>query len=239
MTEEASDRTTEGPSDVGTTGPTVERAADPPAMRTVVRDYVHAVHATYLDHIRHLPPAERGSLPLVGATDLTVLAAAARRLHLVATTDRLPPLLGPEVEETDEYLGTRWRVRFYDPSVLPELGILGDDTPAQVRRTLGVSDAVYHLSVEPGGGLNAHHAQYSGVALANQHARTMRDLDQLRAALPRDEAGVDEFGTCVRLGLDRAAALLAADLTAGRVVLAPGTSADASLAAVLAAVTAR
>ena len=151
---------------------------------------------------------------------------------------RLPPLLGPEVEESDEHLGTRWRVRFYDPSVLPELGILVDETPAQVRRVLGVSDALYHLSVEPGGGLSAHHAQYSGVALANQHARITRDLDRLRAALPRDETGVGELGACVRLGLDRAAALLAADLTAGSVAPPPGTAADVSLAAVLAAVTA-
>lgn len=208
-------------------------------MRAAVREYVHAVHSTYLEHVRHLPPAERGSLPLIGATELTVMAAAARRLHLVATTDPLPPLQDFEVEEADQYLGMRWCVRFYDPSVLPELGILVDDSPAQVRRVLGVSDAVYHLSVEPGGGLGAHQAQYAGVALANQHAKTLRDLDRLRAALPRDEAGVDEFGTCVRLGLDRAAALLAAHLTAGRVAPAPGTTAEASFAEVLAAVTQR
>lgn len=205
-------------------------------MRALVRDYVRAMHITYLEHVRHLPPVERAALPLVARTDLTVIAAAARRLHLIATTDALPAPVGPEVEVADEHLGTRWTVRFYDPSVLAELGTLLEDTPQQVRRVLGVWDTAYHLMVEPGGGLTGHHAQYSGVALANLHAKTLRDLDRLRAALPRHEATVDELGVCARLGLDRGAALLAADLTAGRVVPAHGTPADACLAAVLAEV---
>ena len=62
----------------------------PEVMRQLVRDYVWTVHATYLDHVRHLPPGVRGSLPLLSAGHVTVAAAAARRLHLVAVTTTLP-----------------------------------------------------------------------------------------------------------------------------------------------------
>jgi hypothetical protein len=200
-------------------------------MREIVRDYIRAVHATYLDHVRHLPPAERGALPLLAPGGLTVIAAAGRRLHLVATTERLPPPRGQEVELTDEHDGTCWTVRFYDPSVLPGLGILAEDTPDAVRHALGIGDTVYHLTVDVGGGLTGHHAQHSGVALANQHTRIARDLARLRQAYPRGVALVDELGVCARIGLDRAAALLTAELTSGRVDPAAGMSAAASVAA--------
>ena len=202
-------------------------------MRDLVCDYVNALHATYLDHVRHLPPAERGALPLVAARQLTVIAAATQRLHLLATTNSMPALHGQEVEFTDDYQGLTWTVRFYDPSVLPDLGLLAEDSPDAVRRILGVADTVYHLAVDVGGGLSAHHAQHSGVALANQHAKTVRDLDRIRHALPQQVRGVDELGACVRTGLDLAAALLATELTGGRVVPAPGTPAAVSLQAVL------
>lgn len=207
--------------------------ARPEAMRELVRDYIGVLHATYLDHVRHLPPAERGALPLVAAGRLTVVAAAARRLHLIATTDSLPAPHGPEVELTDEHDGIVWAVRFYDPSVLPDLGILAKDDPADVRRVLGISDTVYHLALDVGGGLGGHHAQHSGVALANQHAKTSRDLDRVRRAFPGHQDEVSEFGDCVRLGLDRASALLAADLTSGRVQPAAGTTAASCLHALL------
>ena len=202
-------------------------------MRDLVGDYVNALHATYLDHVRHLPPAERGALPLVAARQLTVIAAATQRLHLLATTNSMPALHGQEVEFADDYQGLTWTLRFYDPSVLPDLGLLAEDSPDAVRRILGVADTVYHLAVDVGGGLSAHHAQHSGVALANQHAKTVRDLDRIRRALPQQVRGVDELGACVRTGLDLAAALLATELTAGRVVPAPGTPAAVSLQAVL------
>lgn len=211
----------------------------PEAMREAVRDYVWTVHTSYLDHVRHLPPGDRATLPLTAATDLTVVAAAARRLHLVATTDALPAPAGPEAAVVDEHRGARWTVRFFDASVLPGLGLLADDPPAEVRRVLGIGDAVYHLTVSAGGGLTGHHAQHSGVALANQHAKALRDLDRIRHALPRHERTVDELGACARLGLDRAAGLLAADLTAGRVAPGPGTPAADCVEAVLADVTAR
>ena len=203
----------------------------PEGMRQLVRDYVWTVHATYLDHVKHLPPGVRAALPLVAAPQLTVAATAARRLHLVAVTTALPAGADHEVAITDEHAGTRWTTRFYDPTVIPALGVLTDDSPADVRRVLGVADTVYHLTVEPGGGLDSHHAQHSGVALANQHARAARQLDRLRHALPQRQDLVDELGACVTLGLDRAAALLASELTDGRV--RQGSSAGALLDAVV------
>lgn len=209
----------------------------PEAMRDLVREYVLALHSTYLDHVAHLPPGTRAALPLVRAGRLTVAVAATRQLHLLATSAPLPAPQGPEVELHDEYRGVSWTVRFFDPSVLPPLGLLPEDTPAAVRRVLGITDTVYHLTVTIGGGLTGHHASHSGVALANQHAHAVRDLERIRRALPHQERTVDELGDCTRLGLDRAAALLAADLTSGRVAPAPGTPAASCLAAVLADVT--
>jgi hypothetical protein len=203
----------------------------PEAMREIVRDYVRAVHAAYLDQARHLPPAEQGALPLLAAAGLTVVAAAGRRLHLVATTDRLPPPRGQEVELSDEYEGTGWTMRFYDPSVLPDLGVLAEDTPEAVRRALGISDTVYHLTLDIGGALSGHHAQHSGVALVNQHTRVARDLARLRRAYPGRLALIDELAVCARIGLERAAALLTAELTSGRVEPAAGRAATACVAA--------
>lgn len=210
-------------------------ATGPEAVRAAVRDYVWTVHTTYLDHVRHLPPGELASLPLVAARHVTVAAAASRGLHLVATTQRLPVPVGPEVAMTDEHRGIVWTVRFYDPSVLPALGVLSgpEDERTQVRRSLGIADTVYHLELAAGGGLSGHHALHSGVALANQHAQLMRDVDRLRAALPRQADLVDELATCARLGLDRSAALLADQLTRGRYVPHGGTLAAVCLRGVL------
>ncbi len=206
----------------------------PEEMRAIVQDYVRVVHEAYLDHAHHLSPGERGRLPLVAAPRLTVVAAAGRDLHLVATTDALPPPRGQEVELVEEHDGTTWTLRFYDPSVLPRLGVLTENTPETVRQALGLSDVVYHLTVSVGGGLTAHHAQHSGVALANQHASTSRDLARIRRAHPRQEALVDELESCVRLGLHRAAALLAREITSGRIDLPAGAPAGSSVAALLA-----
>jgi hypothetical protein len=70
----------------------------------------------------------------------------------------------------------------------------------------------YHLSVAPGGGLSAHHAQHAGTGLANQHAAAVRDADTLRAALRGHEDVVDEFAVAERLGLHHSVRLLAAVL---------------------------
>jgi hypothetical protein len=190
-------------------------------MRASLADYVHALHRAYLTQAEQLPPAERAALPLSGGAPVTVAVAAARDLHLVATTDPLPPPRGPEVELREEYAGVSWSVRFFDATILPELGILpaGGDDLAGVRRVLGVADVIYHLSVSPGGGLGGHHAQHAGVALANQHAAAAREGQAIRHSFPGREHLVDEFLVAQRVGLTEAARLLAARL-------APSLTAD-------------
>jgi hypothetical protein len=190
-------------------------AAGPEEMRQRLTDYVLALHQAYLTHLELLAPAERASLPLAGGGPLTVVVAAARELHLVATREPLPRPRGPEVEVTDEFGGVTWTVRFFDPSILPELGLVtgypgaSGDEAHEVRRVLGVADVVYHLSVSVGGGLTAHHAQHAGVALANQHAAAFRDGQSIRRAFPGREAWVDEFVVAERLGMAHSARMLA------------------------------
>lgn len=207
--------------------------AGPEAMRELVRTYVDAVHTSYLSHVRDLPPAERATLPLIAASDFTVVAAAAQRLHLIATTDRLPAVSGQEVELIGQHHRVHWTLRFYDPSVLPGLGLLTEDSASEVRRIIGVTNTVYHLTVEIGGGLSSHNAHHSGVAMANQDAKLGRDLERVREALPERCGLVDELDACVRIGLDRAAALIIAELSDGRVTVEPGMPAAACLEALL------
>ncbi len=198
------------------TGPSPDAAPGrPEEMRERLADYVFALHQAYLRQAELLAPAERAALPLSDDRPLTVAIAAARELHLVATHDRLPAPRGPEVEVSEEAAGVRWTVRFFDPSILPELGLVGstgEDATLAVRRVLGVADVVYHLSVSIGGGLTVHHAQHAGVALANQHAAAVRDGQQLRRAFPGREALVDEFVRADRLDLPLSARLLAREI---------------------------
>lgn len=209
--------------------------ARPEEMRERLTDYVYALNKAYLSHIELLAPAERASMPLASQSRITVAVAAARDLHIIATPDALPAPRGPEVENTDEYAGVSWSVRFFDASILPELGIVetvgGDgsaSSPVAVRRVLGVADVVYHLSVSIGGGLDAHHAQHAGVALANQHAAAIRDGQAIRHTYPGREHLVDEFVVAERLGLAHSARLLAREISGGRVGSAP---ADTDIAA--------
>jgi hypothetical protein len=190
----------------------------PEEMRAALRAYVAGLHHAYLGAAGLLPPGERAALPLLRAQGVTVIVAAARHLHLVATTDPLPAPRGQEVAEPGSDGDLTWTVRFYDPVVLPALALAEpDETPApeSVRRVLGVSDVIYHLSVSPGGGLAPHHAQHAGTGLANQHAAAVRDADMLRAALPGREDLVDELAVAERLGLHHAVRLLAAELAPG------------------------
>lgn len=198
---------------------TADQAGKPEAMRAALAAYVAGLHHAYLGAAQVLPPGERAALPLLRAgQEVTVLVAAARHLHLVATTDPLPAPRGQEVAEPGSDGDLTWTVRFYDPVVLPALALAepdGEPAPASVRRVLGVSDVIYHLSVAPGGGLAPHHAQHAGTGLANQHAAAVRDADTLRAALPGREDLVDELAVAERLGLHRAVRLLAAELAPG------------------------
>ncbi|HUJ04738.1 MAG TPA: hypothetical protein VLX31_01370 [Streptosporangiaceae bacterium] len=187
----------------------------PEDARATLCAYVRALHEAYLEGARLLAPAERAALPLLSARNLTVVVAAARDLHLIGTTDLLPAPTGQEVAEPGEADGMRWTVRFYDPVILPELGLVGADAgqaPAAVRRALGVGDVLYHLTVSPGGGLTAHHAMHAGTALISEHAAAARDGESLRALLPGRSGLVDEFITAERLGMRHSLRMLAAAL---------------------------
>jgi hypothetical protein len=187
----------------------------PEDMRAALCDYVHALHGAYADCARLLPPGERAELPLLRASPFTVVVAASRNLHVLATTNPLPAPAGQEVQEADEADGLQWVVRFYDPVVLPELGVVDESdapAPGEVRRVLGIADVMYHLTVTPGGGISAHHAQHAGTGLANRHAALARDGQQLRYLFRGREDLVDEVGVAERLGLHHAMRLLAGRL---------------------------
>jgi hypothetical protein len=204
-------------------------AGRPEAMRAALRSYVAALHHAYLGAAALLPPGERAALPLLRAGHVTVVVAAARNLHVLATADPLPGPRGQEVQEHDTDGDLAWTVRFYDPVVLPALALVeeaGLPAPGDVQRVIGITDVIYHLSVAPGGGLAPHHAQHAGTGLANQHAAAFRDADTLRAAMRGQEALVDEFAVAERLGLHHAVRLLAATLAPGDTEVARAAATD-------------
>jgi hypothetical protein len=187
-------------------------SADPGHLREAMASFVAALHGAYLDQARLLPVGEQGSLPLLAAPRLTVLAVGVRHLHVLATTAPLPAPAGPEVEVTDSLPGLAWTLRFFDPVVVPALGLVDEadgPRPEEVRRVLGVPDVVYHLSVSPGGGLTPHHAQHAGTGLANQHAAAHRDHDTIRARSGSRLALAEEYAVADRLGLHQGARMLA------------------------------
>ncbi len=189
-----------------------EQTRSPEAMRQAMADYVTALHQAYADAASQLPPGERARLPLLDGTDLTVLAVGTRYLHLLATAEALPPPTGQEVEMTGSLPGLSWRLRFFDPVVLPALGLVDESDapqPARVRDALGVRTSRYHLTVSPGGGLSAHHALHAGTGLAHSQAAAVRDLDAIAALLPSRIDLVDELRGATVAGLPRAQLLLA------------------------------
>ena len=114
----------------------------PEAMRAAVAGYIQEIHRAYVDQAATFSPGVRGRMPLLTSGPITVAAVAARNLHLLATTEELGPLTGPEVALDAEYGGLAWSLRFYDPVVLPDLGLLQEqDEPAfeEVKRALGFS----------------------------------------------------------------------------------------------------
>ncbi|MDP9241297.1 MAG: hypothetical protein M3O55_11785 [Actinomycetota bacterium] len=200
--------------------------ARPEDMRAAMADFVAAAHEAYLSQARLLPPAERARLPLVAAGSFTVVAAGARNLHVLGTVEALPAPRGQEVALPGEAEDIVWDLRFYDPVVLPDLGLIDESAAAQpeeVRRVLGVRTVLYHLVVQPGASLTAHHAVHMGTGLANSHAAVARNLDAVRAHAPQAADLVDELGGALQAGLPRAAALLAA-------AIAPGDAAVGELA---------
>lgn len=185
---------------------------DPMDMRAAVAAYVEQVHRSYLAQADTFSPAVRGRMALLTGGRLTVAAAGARNLHLIGTHEALGPLRGQEVELEGELPGLRWRLRFYDPVVLPALGVIdeaGGPAFAEVRHALGLGTVVYHLVAQPGSGLTAHHAGHVGSGLASGDSRTARDFETIRSRVRGRERLVDELEGAANAGLKRAQALLA------------------------------
>ncbi|MDL5158511.1 hypothetical protein [Actinomycetospora termitidis] len=211
--------------------------ADPMAMRRAVAGYVEGIHAAYATQAATFPPAVRGRMPLLAAGRFTVVAAGARNLHVLATSEALGPLRGEEVELPGALDGMEWAVRFYDPVVLPALGLIDEGEqarPDEVRGTLGISTVLYHVVTQPGSGLSPHHAGHVGSGLAAGHSAAARDFDTLRSRARGREALVDEMQGASVAGLARAQVLLARAIAPHNVpvgdavdtALRPGTCPD-------------
>ena len=188
--------------------------AGPEDMRQAVAGYIAAIHRSYLAQAETFPPAVRGAMPLLAAGSFSVAAAAARNLHLIATTEPLGPPRGQEVELAASDSGLAWTVRFFDPVVLPELGLVEEtaEAPAfgEVRRLLGVTTVLYHLTASPGSVFSAHNASHVGTGLASGHTAAARDFEVIRQRARGREDLVDELAGASAAGLRRAQALLAA-----------------------------
>lgn len=190
----------------------------PEAMRDAMAGYVRGLHQAYLDAADLLSPGDRAQLPLLSADEITVAAVGTRVLHVIATTQALPAPRGQEVGIRDSLGDLHWTLRFYDPVIIPALGLIDEsDGPAfdAVRRQLGVSTVVYHLAVPPGSSLTPHHAQHAGTGLAHGHASAVRDFERLRAKVPQREPLIDEIQGAWVAGLPRAQVLLARALAPG------------------------
>jgi hypothetical protein len=191
--------------------------ADPLDMRAAVADYVTALHRSYLAQADTFPPAVRGRMPLLAGLSsstppLTVAAVGARNLHLLATREDLGPLRGQEVSLPGELPGLTWSLRFYDPVVVPALGLIDErEQPAyaEVKHALGLSTAVYHVVAQPGSGLTPHHAGHVGSGLASNDSAAARDFETIRSRVRGRESLVDELVGAASAGLPRAQALLA------------------------------
>lgn len=188
--------------------------ANPETMRQAMLDYVHTVHQAYLSQADLQAPAIRGRMSLLGKP-FTVVAVGVQNLHVIATREPLPTPRGQEIELGDNLADMTWMVRFYDPVVLPALGMIDETAgPAGelVRRALGLTTHLYHLIVQPGSQLTGHHAGHAGAGLANSHIAEARDFDAIRARSKGREALVDEMEGAALAGLTRAQVLLAREL---------------------------
>ncbi len=189
-----------------------EHRPGPEAMRAAVAGYVQELHRAYVDQAATFSPGVRGRMPLMTVGSITVAAVAARNLHLLATAERLGPPRGQEVALSADYGGVRWELRFYDPVVLPDLGLLEErEAPAfdEVKRALGVGTVLYHVVAQPGAGLSGHQATHVGTGLANGHSAAARDFETIRSRVRGRETLVDELAGAAIAGLPHAQALLA------------------------------
>jgi hypothetical protein len=184
----------------------------PEQMRQAVAGYVQELHRAYVDQALAFPPGVRGRMPLMSGHPFTVAAVGVRNLHLLATTESLGPPQGPEVALDGEYGGVRWQLRFFDPVVVPSLGLLDEQAGpafAEVKHAVGVATVLYHFVAQPGAGLSGHHAAHVGTGLANGHSAVARDFETIRSRVAGREVLVDELSGAAVAGLARAQALLA------------------------------
>lgn len=177
--------------------------------------YVRGLHQAYVDSADLLTPGDRAQLPLYATDEFTVAAVGTRVLHVIATTQPLPAPRGQEVGIADSLGDLRWTLRFYDPVIIPSLGLVDEAAGPnfeEVRRQLGLATVLYHLAVPPGASLTPHHAQHAGTGLAHGHASAVRDFETIRAKVPHRLAVIDEMQGAWLAGLPRAQVLLARTL---------------------------
>lgn len=186
----------------------------PETMRQAMAEYVSTVHQAYLTQARMQPPAVQGRMGLLHRP-FTVAAVGVQNLHVIATAETLGPARGQEVEAEETLDTMAWTLRFFDPVVLPALGMIDESAgpaSAKVRRVLGISTHLYHLIVQPGSQLTSHQAGHAGAGLANSEIAEARDFDSIRARLGGREDLVDEMEGAALAGLVHAQALLAREL---------------------------
>lgn len=141
--------------------PGAEEARD---LRAALAEYVTAVHRSWLDTVRD-HGADPSALPLGGAR-FSVVVAAARELHVLATRDPLPPVAAHEQVVDGHLDALEWQVRFLDPSVVPALADAARPDGPGVREVLGLDTVLYHLTVAVDGALTGHQAVHAGAGLA-------------------------------------------------------------------------
>jgi hypothetical protein len=186
--------------------------SSPEQVRAAVAGYVQEIHRAYVDQALTFTPGVRGRMPLLASGSFTVVAAAARKLHLLATTERLGPVQGPEVAVEASYRNVAWELRFFDSVVAPDLGLLDERENPDfdgVRRALGIGTVLYHLVAGDGAALSAHNATHVGTGLANGHSAVARDFETIRSRVRGRETLVDELSGAAVAGLPHAQALLA------------------------------
>lgn len=187
----------------------------PEDMRAAMAGYVRATHQAYLEASEPLSPGDRNRLPLYAAPEFTVAAVGARNLHIIGTTENLPAPRGHEVIIEDSVGQLQWKLRFFDPTVIPDLGIIQEsESPAtsQIQDALGIRSTVYHLSIPPGSGLSEHHAHHAGTGLAHAHAAAIRDFDTILALSPHHSELVFEMNSAFVNGMPNAHSLLAQEI---------------------------
>lgn len=197
-------------------------SSGPERMRQAVADYVRWAHEAYVTAARTFPPAVQGRMPLLAGGPFSVAAVGTRHLHLIATREVLGDAAatgrGPVVALEGEAPPLRWTLHFFDPVVLPALGLVDERAgPAfdEVRRLLGIRTHIYHLTLSASS-LVAHHAGHTGAGLAGAHAAAARDFEAIRAAVDGERTELaNELEGALLAGLPRAAGLLARTLAPG------------------------